>query len=65
MPVLDGFETTKILRQLGLTMPIYALTAGVSSDERIQCGIIGVNKVLSKPVTLQALRYALQQVVTG
>ena len=65
MPVLDGFETTKILRQLGLTMPIYALTAGVSSDERIQCGIIGVNKVLSKPVTLQVLRYALQQVVTG
>lgn len=65
MPVLDGFETTKILRQLGLTMPIYALTAGVSSDERIQCGIIGVNKVLNKPVTLQVLRYALQQVVTG
>jgi signal transduction histidine kinase len=64
MPVLDGFEATKLLRQRGLTIPIYALTAGVSDDERMECERVGINEVLSKPVTLQSLKTALQQVVT-
>ena len=63
MPVLDGFETTKILRERGMVMPIYALTAGVSADERMECASIGMNEVLTKPVTLQSLKTALQQVV--
>jgi CheY-like chemotaxis protein len=63
MPVLDGFEATKVLRGRGMTMPIYALTAGVSTEERIECANIGMNEVLTKPVTLQSLKAALQQAV--
>jgi signal transduction histidine kinase len=63
MPILDGFETTRELRRRGLKTPIYALTAGVSSEERIECSNIGMDAVLTKPVTLQSLKLALQQSV--
>lgn len=65
MPVLDGFEATKILRERGVSLPIYALTAGVSTEERIECANIGMNEVLTKPVTMQSLKTALQQVAVG
>ncbi len=62
MPVMDGFEATKLLRQRGLSVPVFALTAGVSTEERIECANIGMNEVLTKPVTLQSLENALQKV---
>lgn len=65
MPVMDGFEATKVLRERGMTMPIYALTAGVSTEERIECANIGMNEVLTKPVTLQSLKTALQRVIAN
>ena len=59
MPIMDGFEATRILRQQGCTIPIFALTAGVSTEERVECESIGMDKVLTKPVTLQSLKHAL------
>jgi len=63
MPVLDGFAATRELRRQGSKTPIYALTAGVSNEERIECDNIGMNGVLTKPVTLQSLQLALQKAV--
>lgn len=59
MPIMDGFEATRILRQKGFEIPILALTAGVTTEERIECTEIGMNEVLTKPVTLQSLKRAL------
>ena len=64
MPILDGFETTRELRRRGLNIPIYALTAGVSSEERAECTSIGMNEILTKPVTLQSLKFFLQKAKT-
>lgn len=64
MPIMDGFEATKALRKQGVKVPIFALTAGVSTEERVECANIGMNEVLTKPVTLQSLKEALQK-VTG
>jgi hypothetical protein len=61
MPVLDGFAATRELRRRGMGTPIYALTAGVSNEERIECMDIGMNEILTKPVTLQSLKLALQK----
>jgi signal transduction histidine kinase len=61
MPVLDGFAATKELRKRGMKKPIYALTAGVSNEERAECKNIGMNDILTKPVTLQSLKLALQK----
>jgi signal transduction histidine kinase len=60
MPVLDGFATTRELRQRGLETPIFALTAGLTHEERTECIAIGMNGILTKPVTLQSLQLALQ-----
>lgn len=50
MPVLDGFETTKTIRQvLKLDIPIIALTANAISGERDQCLLTGMNDYVSKP----------------
>jgi signal transduction histidine kinase len=62
MPVVDGFEATRQLRQRGLKAPIFALTAGVTNEERDECFEIGMNDILTKPVTLQSLKMALQKV---
>lgn len=64
MPIMDGFEATRALRQRGLSIPIFALTAGVSTEERVECANIGMNEVLTKPVTLQSLKTALQKVAS-
>ena len=59
MPVIDGFEATRELRLRGMAIPIFALTAGVTSEERAECFDIGMNDILTKPVTLQSLKAAL------
>ncbi|MGK0249159.1 MAG: signal transduction histidine kinase [Oleispira sp.] len=61
MPVLNGFDTTRELRRRGSKIPIFALTAGVTNEERIECFDIGMKYILTKPVTLQSLTLALQK----
>lgn len=61
MPVMDGFEATRVLRERGCEVPVIALTAGVSESERSQCKALGMNDIISKPLTLDALRDCLKQ----
>ncbi|MEO8205370.1 MAG: histidine kinase N-terminal 7TM domain-containing protein [Chthoniobacterales bacterium] len=64
---MDGFETTRKVRELELerarnaSRPIYiiALTAHASTDIREQCYAADMNDYLSKPITTQALTAAL------
>lgn len=63
MPVLDGFAATLALRERGVAIPILALTAGVTLEERQNCMSIGMNEVLTKPVNLESLSSALQRAV--
>jgi len=50
MPVLNGMDTTQALRKLGCTVPVIALTAGVSDIERQRCLDMGMDTVMAKPV---------------
>jgi signal transduction histidine kinase/ActR/RegA family two-component response regulator len=64
MPVLDGVAATREIRvqeqALGLArVPIVALTAMSSADERAQCLAAGMDDVLAKPFTREQLAAAL------
>ncbi|HVE16821.1 MAG TPA: PAS domain S-box protein [Chthoniobacterales bacterium] len=59
MPEMDGFETTRHLREKGDTAWIVALTAHVMLEDRERCLAAGMNDFLAKPVRLDALKAAL------
>jgi PAS domain S-box-containing protein len=56
MPVMDGFEATRRIRASAHpAIPIVAVTAGATLDERIRCLDEGMNDYLAKPVDLGLL----------
>ena len=61
MPVMDGYEATKAIRQdLGKTdLPILAMTAHAVSEERDKCFEIGMNDHIAKPISRHNLFLAL------
>jgi PAS domain S-box-containing protein len=51
MPVMDGFAATEAIRQeLLLDLPVLAMSAGVTLDERAGCDAAGMNGFVAKPV---------------
>lgn len=50
MPLLDGVEATKALRQQGYTNPIVALTANALRQDEEACEEAGANAFLVKPI---------------
>ncbi len=67
MPIMDGFESTRLIREHETTMdsakrvPIVALTASVLSDGEDHCKAVGMDGFLSKPYDVKDLRRALEQ----
>ena len=57
MPVLDGFEASKLIRsQVRFArLPIIALTAGVTKEEQDRCMATGMNDFIAKPINPQQL----------
>ena len=67
MPEMDGLEATRLLRAgsagvRGVTVPVIALTASAMDGDRERCLAAGMNDFLSKPVTIAALRQAIERV---
>ena len=61
MPVMDGFETTRRIRQRNVELPIIALSAAVLAEERRQALVEGMNEHLAKPIDSQQLAAALMR----
>ena len=62
MPEMDGLEATRALRQIDLPKQpvVIAMTANAFSEDRVACMDAGMDYFLTKPVTLAALRFAMQ-----
>ncbi|MEY4761981.1 MAG: hypothetical protein RLZZ200_1837 [Pseudomonadota bacterium] len=70
MPVMDGLEATRRIRAWeaergSARIPVIALTASVFVAQRERCAEAGMDDVLAKPVTLQALRDCLTGWLAG
>lgn len=64
MPGTDGVQVTRRIRSLispNATVPIVALTASASADDREVCVKAGMNDYLCKPVSIEALRAVIEQ----
>jgi signal transduction histidine kinase/ActR/RegA family two-component response regulator len=59
MPVMDGLQATRILRQKGFTAPIIGVSAGAMQEERQAALDAGASDYIVKPVQLDALRAAI------
>ena len=64
MPEMDGFETTRRLRQMkapNRATPVVAMTAHALRKERDKCIAAGMNDYLAKPVQLDQLRVMVER----
>jgi CheY-like chemotaxis protein len=62
MPVMDGFEATRRIRQLDQPQPvIIAITANALSGERERCLSLGMDDYVSKPFTAEQLRTVVRK----
>jgi CheY-like chemotaxis protein len=66
MPVLDGIEATRRIRQDGnRQLPIIGLTASVMREEMKRYHDAGMNDVIAKPVEVASLTRTISTVLAG
>ncbi|NMH59782.1 hybrid sensor histidine kinase/response regulator [Alteromonas ponticola] len=62
MPVMDGYEATKVLREQGFSnIPIIGLSANAMKEDRYRGMQAGMNDYLTKPVKRQAMSSTLRK----
>ncbi len=62
MPEMDGYETTRCIRQNGFTnIPIVAMTANAMKGDRELCLEAGMNDYISKPIKREVVFQVLEK----
>ena len=67
MPVMNGYEATKMIRSLdredAKKIPIIAMTANAFTEDRIRAKEAGMNEHLAKPIDPKLLYTTLQKFI--
>ncbi|MGV3525346.1 MAG: PAS domain S-box protein [Candidatus Sericytochromatia bacterium] len=63
MPRMNGYETTKSIREMesGKGIPIIALTAGAVKGERERCLAVGMDDYITKPISFERIEACLDK----
>jgi len=61
MPVMDGYEATKLIREVFPAMPVIAQTAYSNDGDRDKAAASGCNDYISKPIERQMLLFKLSK----
>ncbi|KAK5652446.1 hypothetical protein OQA88_10490 [Cercophora sp. LCS_1] len=64
MPNLDGLQSTRLIRKMGYSAPIVALTAFSEESNVKECMESGMDEFLSKPIRRPALKQVLKRFAT-
>jgi len=64
MPNLDGLQSTRLIRKMGYSAPIVALTAFSEESNVKECIESGMDEFLSKPIRRPALKQVLKKFAT-
>ncbi|MBW6488776.1 ATP-binding protein [Sulfurimonas sp.] len=65
MPVMDGYEATRIIRSLDKDIPIIALTANAMKEEIEKTKAVGINEHLIKPLNMEKLFTTLSKYINS
>ena len=63
MPVMNGLQATQAIRAQGNSIPIVALTANDTEEDREACRLAGMDDFLAKPINKAKLEMVLQNLV--
>ncbi|MDK9735799.1 response regulator [Vibrio sp. D404a] len=63
MPVMDGLTTTKHMRNNNIDIPIVALTAHTSTEDKYSCLDVGMNDFVTKPVRTKEITEAIDRLL--
>ncbi|MCA8298695.1 response regulator [Burkholderia sp. AU30198] len=61
MPQLDGFALTNFLREQGAKVPVIAMTAHATDEDRRRCAQVGAVEVVLKPLSIDVLDAVLRR----
>ena len=65
MPLLDGIETTRIMRTNGIKIPVVGLTANVDEASRQSALAVGMSQFVSKPTKMAVLKSAIHKAISS
>lgn len=63
MPVMDGYEALKLIREFDPSARVVALTAYAFESDRQRMQAVGFDKCLSKPLSIDTLKQTIAELV--
>lgn len=63
LPVMNGIQATKQLREMGVLTPIIAQTAFAMDDDEQRCLSAGCNRYIAKPISKEKLYYLINELI--